>query len=205
MKPAEDKRPTAGSTAGLQAPAGFAQDRRLLRARRDHEDSNLSTQKKGRKAARAPAFGVALDDLMGYNLRRAHGVQKQRFEAVFGPLGIRPVTLSVLGTLYDNPGITQADLGKSLNIKRANMAPVMAELEGRGFIVRRPSDKDRRAQVVTVTPAGMRFTVQVLDLHRRLEADLARALGLRERDELLKLLKRFRKLATEPELDDSDD
>jgi len=25
---------------------------------------------------------------MGYNLRRAHGVQKQRFETVFGPLGI---------------------------------------------------------------------------------------------------------------------
>ena len=51
----------------------------------------------------------------------------------------------------------------------------------------------------------MRFTVKVLDLHRRLEDDLARALGLRERDELLKLLKRFRKLATEPELDESDD
>ena len=83
---------------------------------------------------------------MGYNLRRAHGVQKQRFEAVFGPLGIRPVTLSALGTIYDNPGITQADLGKKLNIKRANMVPVMAELEGRGLIARRPSDNDRRAQ-----------------------------------------------------------
>ena len=66
---------------------------------------------------------------MGYNLRRAHGVQKQRFSAVFGPLGIRPVTLTALGTIYDNPGITQADLGKKLNIKRANMVPVMAELE----------------------------------------------------------------------------
>jgi DNA-binding MarR family transcriptional regulator len=190
---------------GLQAPGACAQDRRLLRAPRNHEDENLSTQTKRRTAARAPAFGVALEDLMGYNLRRAHGVQKQRFAAVFGPLGIRPVTLSVLGTLYDNPGITQADLGKRLKIKRANMAPVMAELEGRGFIARRPSDKDRRAQVVTLTTAGTRFTVKVLDLHRRLEDDLARELGLRERDELLALLKRFRKLATEPEIDDNDD
>jgi DNA-binding MarR family transcriptional regulator len=189
---------------GLPARAGFAQDRPLPRPTRVQEDSNLSTQQKRRPAARTSAFGVALDDLMGYNLRRAHGVQKQRFAAVFGPLGIRPVTLSVLGTLYDNPGITQADLGKSLNIKRANMAPLMSELEGRGFIARRPSAKDRRAQVVTLTPAGTKFTVKVLELHRRLEDDLARALGLRERDELLKLLKRFRRLATEPELDDSD-
>ncbi len=156
-------------------------------------------------AARAPAFGVALDDLMGYNLRRAHGVQKQRFAAVFGPLAIRPVTLSALGAIYENPGIAQAELGKKLNIKRANMVPVMAELEGRGLIARRISDKDRRAHVVALTPAGQKFTAKLIDLHRRLEDDLARELGLRERDQLLQLLKRFRKLATEPELDDGAD
>lgn len=142
---------------------------------------------------------------MGYNLRHAHGVQKQRFAAVFGPLGIRPVTLSVLGTIYEHPGITQADLGKKLRIKRANMVPVMAELESRNLIARRPSDNDRRAHVVALTPAGMKLTLKLLELHRRLEEDLARALGLRERDQLLELLKRFRKLATEPTLEDDDE
>jgi len=142
---------------------------------------------------------------MGYNLRRAHGVQKQRFSAVFGPVGIRPVTLTALGTIYENPGITQADLGKKLNIKRANMVPVMAELEGRGLIARRPSDNDRRAHLVALTPAGTKLTLKLLDMHRRLEDDLARELGQRERDQLLQLLKRFRKLATQPELDGSED
>jgi DNA-binding MarR family transcriptional regulator len=156
-------------------------------------------------AVRPPAFGVALDELMGYNLRRAHGVQKQRFATVFGPLGIRPVTLSALGIVYENPGITQAELGKKLSIKRANMVPVMAELESRGLIARRPSPSDRRAHVVALTPAGQKLTLKLLDMHRRLEDDLARELGLRERDQLLQLLKRFRKLATEPELDDGDD
>jgi DNA-binding MarR family transcriptional regulator len=163
---------------------------------------SLATDTKRRRtpAARAPAFGVALDELMGYNLRRAHGVQKQRFAAVFGPLSIRPVTLSALGIIYENPGITQADLGKSLNIKRANMVPVMAELEGRGLIVRRPCDSDRRAHVVALTPAGLKFTLKLLELHQKLEDDLAKTLGTRERDQLLQLLKRFRKLATEPDL-----
>lgn len=167
----------------------------------------LATESKRRRPAapRPPAFGVALDDLMGYNLRHAHGVQKQRFAAVFGPLGIRPVTLSVLGTIYENPGITQADLGKKLRIKRANMVPVMAELESRGLIARRPSDTDRRAHVVALTPAGTKFTLKLLELHRRLEEDLARELGVRERDQLLDLLKRFRKLATQPTLETDDD
>ncbi len=142
---------------------------------------------------------------MGYNLRRAHGVQKQRFAAVFGPVGIRPVTLTALGTIYDHPGITQADLGKKLNIKRANMVPVMAELERRGLIARRPSENDRRAHLVALTPAGTKLTLKLLDMHRRIENDVARELGQHERDQLLKLLKRFRKLATQPELDDGED
>jgi DNA-binding MarR family transcriptional regulator len=165
----------------------------------------LATEPKRRAtAARTPAFGVALDDLMGYNLRLAHGVQKQRFAAVFGPLGIRPLTLSVLGAIYDTPGITQAELGKKLKIKRANMVPVMAELQGRGLIARRPSDNDLRGRAVKLTPAGVKFTIKVLELHRRLEDDLCAAFGLRERDQLLQLLKKFRKLSTEPELGDTD-
>jgi DNA-binding MarR family transcriptional regulator len=152
--------------------------------------------------AESPAFGVELDDLMGYNLRLAHGVQKQRFAATFGELGIRPLTLSVLGAIYDTPGITQAELGRKLNIKRANMVPVMAELQGRGLIARRPSDNDLRGRAVRLTPAGIKFTANLLERHRRLEDDLCAAFGLRERDQLLQLLKKFRKLPTEPDLGD---
>ena len=70
---------------------------------------------------------------------------------------------------------------------------------------RRPSDSDRRAHLVALTPAGQKFTLKLLELHRKLEEDLAKELGARERDQLLQLLKRFRKLATEPELDDGED
>jgi len=165
----------------------------------------LATESKRRTApVPEPAFGVPLEDLMGYNLRRAHGVQKARFAAVFGPHGVRPVTLSVLGAIHESGGIKQSDLGRELNIKRANMVPLMTELEGRGFIARSSCADDRRAHVVTLTPAGRKFTVEMLDLHKRLEDDLARALGVRERDQLLALLKKFRRLAPEPDLSELD-
>jgi hypothetical protein len=51
----------------------------------------------------------------------------------------------------------------------------------------------------------LKLTVKLLELHRRLEDDLARELGANERDQLLQLLKRFRKLAKAPELDDAED
>jgi DNA-binding MarR family transcriptional regulator len=162
----------------------------------------LGTDSKKRSTPSAPAFGAALDDLVGYNLRRAHSVQKQRFAALFGPLKIRPVTLSVLGTIHDHPGITQTDLSKLLNLKRANMVPVMAELEDRGLIARHQSQEDRRVHVIALTPAGKKLTARLLALHQRLEHDLARSLGKRNRDQLVRLLKQFRRLDTEPDLTD---
>jgi DNA-binding MarR family transcriptional regulator len=136
-------------------------------------------------------------------LRRAHGVQKSRFSAVFGPLGIRPVTLSLLGTVYDHPGIAQTELGKRLHIKRANMVPLLAELSARGLIVRRPSKTDRRAQLVDLTEAGKTLTAELLALHQELEADLVLTLGERESAQLLELLQKFRELSQQPDLVDN--
>jgi DNA-binding MarR family transcriptional regulator len=154
-------------------------------------------------APRTGAFGLGLENLIGYNLRRAHGVQKSRFSAVFGPLGIRPVTLSLLGTVYDHPGIAQTELGKRLHIKRANMVPLLAELSARGLIVRRPSKTDRRAQLVDLTEAGKTLTAELLALHQKLEADLVLTLGERESAQLLELLLKFRELSQQPDLVDN--
>jgi DNA-binding MarR family transcriptional regulator len=150
------------------------------------------------------AFGVGLENLIGYNLRRAHGLQKQRFATVFAPYSIRPVSLSALGTIFDHRRITQTELGKKLNVKRANIVPLLAELEGRGLIMRRKSRDDRRSQVVSLTAAGQKFTMEMLELHRRLEEDLVRNLGLRERDHLLQLLKKFRRVTPEPDVSETD-
>jgi DNA-binding MarR family transcriptional regulator len=147
---------------------------------------------------------IALDDLIGYNLRRAHGVQKQRFAAVFGPFGIRPVTLSALAVIHDHPSLKPGELGKRLNIKRANMVPLLAELGARGLIARRPCVTDRRAQLVTLTTAGKKLLRRVVELHDRLECDLIERLGARETEQLIRLLKKFRHLATAPVLSDTD-
>jgi DNA-binding MarR family transcriptional regulator len=163
-----------------------------------------TASKRGEEAASPTAFGGGLEDLIGYNLRRAHGVQKQRFAAVFSPHRIRPPSLSALGTIYDHPGISQTDLGKKLHVKRANIVPLLAELEARSLVARHTSTDDRRAQLVFLTPAGKKFTKQMLELHRQLEDDLKRSLGPGEREQLVALLKKFQRLAPEPALDDED-
>lgn len=141
-----------------------------------------------------------LDRVVGYNLRRALGLQMQRFSSVFGPLNIRPVQFSILGLIYHNPDLKQAELGKALNIERANIVTLLAELEDRGLVTRRTSSADRRSRVLELTPEGRKLTIRLLDLHARLERDLEHHLGSEQRHQLLKLLAAFRRLDPAPDL-----
>lgn len=166
--------------------------------------TNAKASKRDEPAAQVSPTCIELENLIGYNLRRAHGVQKQRFAAIFGPFGIRPVTLSALAAIRDRAGLKSAELGERLNIKRANMVPLLAELHTRGLIARSPCVDDRRAQRLTLTTAGEKLLDRLLAMHDRLEKDLVRSLGARESEQLLRLLKRFRGLATEPSLADTD-
>jgi DNA-binding MarR family transcriptional regulator len=163
------------------------------------DEERTSRRAKPRKTSIKPALG--LDDLLGYNLRRAHGVQRQRFNSVFAPYRIRPVQLSILGLMYENPKLKQAELGRALDIKRANVVTLLRELENRNLITRRRTRADRRSHVLQLTPAGRKLTHELLDLHGRLEADLGERLGARDREQLLRLLKKFRRLQQAPYLE----
>lgn len=140
-----------------------------------------------------------LDELVGYNLRRAHHVQLQRFASVFGPLEIRPVQLSILAVVYHNPGIKQSELGRAMDIKRANIVTLLDELEQRSLLTRRPARDDKRSHVIRLTANGRRLTKKILELHAELDRDMARRLGQAQKEQLLQLLRAFRRLGPAPE------
>jgi DNA-binding MarR family transcriptional regulator len=171
----------------------------------------MATRSNKRASARAsknnaqgPPKKFDLENVLGYNLRRAHGVQRQRFAAVFAPHSIRPVQISVLGLIFANARLKQAELGRALDIKRANIVTLLDELEERKLITRRRARGDGRAHVLQLTPAGRKLVIELLDLHARLEEHLVASLGARDRDQLLRLLKKFRRLNAAPELDYDD-
>jgi DNA-binding MarR family transcriptional regulator len=163
---------------------------------------NKKTNEAKRPAPGSKIDTAMLESVVGYNLRRAASLQRSRFKSAFGPYAIRPVQLSILILLHNNPGLKQSALGKSLDIKRANVVTLLDELEERGLVARCPSETDRRAHVLQFTPAGRKLTTKLLDLHVKLENDLARALGGEEaRDKLVSLLKIYRNLDPEPSIE----
>ncbi len=93
-----------------------------------------------------------LHELPGYALRRAAAAMMGEFAARIEPLGLRIADVSALLVIGANPVMTASQLGRMLDIQRANMVPLVARLEDAGLVVRTPLDG--KSHSLGLTPAG---------------------------------------------------
>ncbi len=98
-----------------------------------------------------------LKSLPGYALRRASAAMLGDLATRLAPLDLRATEAAIVVLIEANPGITQSELCRALDVQRANMTPLIARLDHRGLVAR--TAVDGRSQGLALTPAG-------LDLHR---------------------------------------
>ncbi|MBO9668959.1 MAG: MarR family transcriptional regulator [Sphingobium sp.] len=96
----------------------------------------------------------ALDDVIGFHIRLAHGATYRHFTETFAELGLTQKMVSVLWLIDDHPHIAQADIGRRLQMDRATTMAIINRLEARGLLVRGESKRDRRRQTLTLTVPG---------------------------------------------------
>ena len=122
--------------------------------------------------ASAPAGIInPLEERLGYQLRRASTVMQADLTKALSGLSLRPHEASALLLIEKNPGITQSEIGRSLGIKRANMAPIAAMLSNRHLVER--SRFDGRSQGLRLSPEGEALAHTV---HKRMNVHEARFL-----------------------------
>jgi len=119
-----------------------------------------------------PAASLAdpLATLPGYLLRRAANTMMTELSARLAALDLRILEATVLLLLDTRTDLTSADIGKILDIQRANMAPLLARLEGAGLIRREPLD--RKSLAILLTDDGRACRVRVDAITRQFEDDL---------------------------------
>ena len=101
-----------------------------------------------------PDVPAALDDILGFHIRLAHGAVYRHFNETFGAIGLTQKQTSVLWLVDDKPGISQVDIAALLQIDRATMMAITNTLLGRGLLEKGASETDRRRQTLHLTPAG---------------------------------------------------
>ena len=117
--------------------------------------------------------------LPSYVLRRAANAMMAELATRLAEIGLRVSDASVLLLIADRADMTSSEIGKVLDIQRANMVPLLTRLAAAGLIQRQPID--RKSQAVVLTAAGMDALAKVRRITGQFEADLLDRIPLQHR------------------------
>ena len=132
-----------------------------------------------------------LEALVGYNARRAWLIISGVFAERMAPYGLKQIDFSVLSLLAHNPGATSRQLCNTLDILPPNLVSLVATLDSRGLIERKPHPHDGRAVGLHLTEAGDKLIREAEQTVTQLEADASARLTAREREMLIRLLQKI--------------
>jgi len=121
----------------------------------------------------------ALDDLIGYALRRA---QLKLFQSLISQLAVhdlRPAQFSALAIIDQNPGLMQADLAKALAIEPPQVVPLLNKLESRALAVRVRCKPDKRSYGIFLSKTGETLLKELKQIAAQSDLDSTAALWQR--------------------------
>ena len=139
--------------------------------------------------AQAP-LDTALDELIGYAMRRA---QLKLFQNLIGRLAthdLRPAQFSAMAIIDQHPGLMQADLARALAIEPPQVVPLLNKLESRALAVRVRCKPDKRSYGIFLSKTGEALLKELKSIAAQSDIDATSALDSAEREELLRLLKK---------------
>ncbi len=138
-----------------------------------------------------PGILEGLSERPGFLIRRMHQIHLALFAEECAEFDITPVQYSILTVAGAQPGLDQAQLAYEVGVDRATLANVLARLEGKHLVKRKPSVSDKRVKLVSLTARGAGVLEQMLLPVQRAHDRTIAALPATEQAQFLKLLTRL--------------
>ena len=115
---------------------------------RSTENTNVNP-----RPADPPSEQTSISELIGFELKRAQAESGQLFTQMMEHTSLKPAD-SLLHTLAHHPSETLKSVAKRLAIDRANLVPLLDDLERLKYIERIVDTRDRRVRALSLTPLG---------------------------------------------------
>ena len=116
---------------------------------------------------------------------------RDAYDARFRELELNLTQASMLVFLDESGPLRQTQLARRLGQGRAAIGSTVDRLEGRSLVKRQADPADRRAWLVTLTPAGKGLVDPINEIDRVLRTELRLDISRGERQQLAKLLLRL--------------
>lgn len=133
-----------------------------------------------------------LEDLVGYNLKRAYVTLHADFRATLEEDDLAPRVFSALSLVVQFPNITQSELARMLGIERSGLVAIVDNLEHRGYLARATVPGDRRVQALVPTAEGAQAYAAAVAAVRAHEDRMLADFSAEDVTQLIALLRKIR-------------
>ena len=129
---------------------------------------------------------------VGFLLAKAYQRALLIFKENFEGYDLPPQQYGLLGFLWQEDGITQAELSAKSQIDRTTMGGLIDRLEKEGLVARRSHPEDRRAYRICLTAKGKALETDLRPLAARAQDQFTAKLDSQEVETLKSLLEKIR-------------
>jgi DNA-binding MarR family transcriptional regulator len=125
---------------------------------------------------------------LGYQVNHLARILEQALRKQIEPLGVVPGQFAQLLALYEQDGLTQAELCDRVRIEQPTMANTLARMERDGLIKRVPDPHDRRRSRVLLTARARRLQTRLIAAAQEVNAAATEGLDAQRRQAFLDTL-----------------
>ncbi len=135
----------------------------------------------------APVHPV-LKSYFGYCMHKLSSQMRMAFAKKLSPHKILPHQYGILIVLRESGELSQNDLGAQIGIDKASMVKIINDLTRLNYVSRKTSGRDRRVNLIEVTPQGLRALQKFSKIRQKVEDEYLAPLSQRERKSLRQLV-----------------
>jgi len=130
-------------------------------------------------------------DSLGYQIGLLNRLYDRCLQDALKDFGVAPGQFAPLVMLFEEDGLTQAELCRRINVEQPTMANTLERMERDGLIKRKADADDRRRAHVYLTPRARDIQVQVMEAARAVSNRTVSKLSAGEQDEMFRLVARM--------------
>ncbi len=130
-------------------------------------------------------------DSLGYQLGLLNRLYDRCLQDALKEFGVAPGQFAPLVMLFEEDGLTQAELCRRINVEQPTMANTLDRMERDGLIKRKADADDRRRSHVFLTSRAKDIQAQVMEAARAVSNRTVTRMSASEQDEMFRLVARM--------------
>ena len=130
-------------------------------------------------------------DSLGYQIGLLGRLYDRHLQDALKEFGVAPGQFAPLVMLFEQDGLTQADLCRRINVEQPTMANTLGRMERDGLIKRKSDTVDKRRTLVFLTSKAKDVQNKIMNAVRDVSHHALDGLSATEQDEAFRLLSRM--------------